>query len=153
MEDSSIELGFCKNMELFLKLGFWTYSCSFLKINYIFEFPTLWGRFSTKNFQISIKFSGTRFLTILPFFSKFPDFSVVSFVLNLWFHYWIACDDLEARRKGKVSVVGWLGIFEASWFSKPCWVYLNLIFPLFRGLCVYAWVQMIWEWLHDSKGV
>ena len=142
-------MGFLKNKRNFLNLGLWVHFNSFFKMVFIFEFQNVWRTFSTKNFQISIKFFGTGFLTLLPFFSKFDEFSVVGFVLIVGFQIWLDCDDLETRRKGKASLVGWIVHIWGKLISKPCWVYLNFIFPLFRWLCVYAWVQIMWKWFHD----
>ena len=93
-----------RTMEIFLNLGLWAHFSSLLEMVFIFEFQMIWGIFSTKNFQISIKFFGTRFLTLLPFFSEFHDFGVVGFVLIVRFHLWIDCGDLECARKGKTQI-------------------------------------------------
>ena len=111
-----------------LKLGFLKNKRNLLKIGIVISFQLLFGNgfhiwvsnvmgnIFHQKFPDFDKVFWNEILTILPFFSKFPNFSVVSFVLNQWIHYWIACDDLETRRKGKAPLVGWFCIIEASWF-------------------------------------
>ena len=59
-----------------------------------------------------------RFLTILPFFSKFDDFSVVEFVMIVGFYIWLDLGDLERARKGKAHVGSTSGTKWDKWLSK-----------------------------------